>query len=135
MSTAEATKEAIAGANLIVAGSPLFAFQLPTDKIRETIRKKAATFPTPPDFSHPALRTWLETVPAGKGCSAAFETRMWWSPGGAVGAIQKALKKSGYAPLARPKRFRVAGMYGPVKAGEIARARKWGSQLARDLRA
>ena len=38
LSTAEATKDIVAGADLIVAGSPLFAFQLPTDKIRETIR-------------------------------------------------------------------------------------------------
>ena len=133
LSTAEATKEIVAGADLIVAGSPLFAFQLPTDKIRETIRGKAATFPKPPDLSHPPLRTWLETVPAGNGCAAAFETRIWWSPGGAAGSILKALKKAGYAS-AGSKRFKVAGMYGPLKAGEIERARKWGAQLARDLR-
>jgi hypothetical protein len=106
----------------------------PTDDIRETIRKKAATFPASPDLSHPPLRTWLETVPPGKGYSAAFETRMWFSPGGATGAIQQALKQAGYEPLARAKRFRVAGMYGPLKAGEIERARNWGAQLARDLR-
>lgn len=132
LSTAEATKEIVAGADLIVAGSPLFAFQLPTDKIRETIRGKAATFPTPPDLSHPPLRAWLETVPAGKGRAAAFETRIWWSPGGAAGSILKALKKAGYA-AAGSKRFRVAGMTGPLKAGEIERARKWGERLARDL--
>jgi hypothetical protein len=134
LSTAEATKEILAGADLIVAGSPLFAFQLPTDKIRETIRSKAASFPKPPDLSHPPLRSWLETVPAGKGRSAAFETRIWWSPGGATGAVLKALKRAGYEPLARGKRFRVAGMYGPLKAGEVERARKWGAQLARELR-
>ena len=133
MSTAEATPQALAGADLIVAGSPLFAFQLPTDKIRETIRSKAATFPTPPDLSHPPLRTWLETVPAGQGRAAAFETRIWWSPGGALGSILKALKKAGYGS-AGSKRFRVAGMYGPLKAGELERAREWGQRLARDLR-
>ena len=135
LSTAEATKEIVAGAGLIVAGSPLFAFQLPTDKIRETIRSKAATFPKPPDLSHPTLRSWLETVPAGQGRAAAFETRIWWSLGGATGAILKALKKAGYAPLARGKRFKVTGMYGPLKAGEIERAHKWGARLARDLQA
>jgi flavorubredoxin len=134
LSTAEAAKEVVAGADLIVAGSPLFAFQLPTDKIRETIRSKAATFPKPPDLSHPPLRAWLETVPAGQGHSAAFETRIWWSPGGAAGSILKALKKAGYES-AGSKRFRVAGMYGPLKAGEIERARKWGARLARDLQA
>lgn len=134
LSTAEATPNAVAGTELIVAGSPLFAFQLPTHAIRETIRKKAATFPRPPDLSHPALRAWLDTLPAGQGRSAAFETRMWFSPGGATGAILKGLGKAGYSPMGRGKRFRVTGMYGPLKAGEIERARAWGERLARDLR-
>lgn len=134
LSTADATPEAMAGATLVVAGSPLFAFQLPTPAIRETIRKKAATFPAPPDLSHPPLRAWLETLPAGQGRAAAFETRMWFSPGGATGAILKGLGKAGYSPLARGKRFRVSGMYGPLKSGEIERARAWGAQLVRDLR-
>ena len=129
-STAEATREVLSGADLIVAGSPLFAFQLPTEKIRETIRSKAATFPTPPNLSHPSLRSWLETVPPGKGRCAAFETRIWWSPGGAIGTIQKALQAVGYEPLMRGKRFRVVGMHGPLKAGEMDRAREWGERLA-----
>ncbi len=129
-STAEATPEIIAGADLIVAGSPLFAFQLPTEQIRENIRRKSATFPSPPNLSHPSLRSWLETVPPGKGRSAAFETRIWWSPGGAVGTIQKSLQARGYEPLARGKRFRVAGMHGPLKTGELNRAREWGELLA-----
>ena len=130
LSTAEATPEAVAGSALIVAGSPLFAFRLPTEYIRSTIRAKAASFPTPPDFSHPPLRTWLEGLPAGHGRGAAFETRMWFSPGGATGTILKGLRKAGYAPAARGKRFRVTGMYGPLKAGELDRARAWGRKLA-----
>lgn len=130
LSTAEATPEVVDGADWIIAGSPLFAFRLPTDDIRETIRKKAATFPSPPDFSHPSLRQWLNALPPGKGRSAAFETRIWWSPGGATGAILKGLAKAGYAPVARGKRFRVAGMYGPLKKGELDRARAWGNKLA-----
>ena len=134
LSTAEASPAALAGADLIVAGSPLFAFQLPTDQIRETIRGKTATFPRPPDLSHPALRAWLAALPPGAGRAAAFETRIWWSPGGATGAILKALKNAGYEPLARGKRFRVAGLTGPLKAGELERAREWGAALARELR-
>ena len=134
MSTAEATPAAVAGADLIVAGAPLFAFRLPTDDIRETIRKKAASFAAPPDLSHPALRSWLDVLPAGRGRGAAFETRMWFSPGGATGSILRALKKAGYAPLARGKRFGVAGMTGPLKRGELERAKAWGARLARELR-
>lgn len=134
LSTAQATPDLLAGADLVVAGSPLFAFRLPTDEIRETIRKKAASFPQPPDFSHPSLRSWLAALPAGRGRGAAFETRMWFSPGGATGAILKALKRAGYAPLARGQRFGVAGMTGPLKRGELERARAWGARLARELR-
>ena len=134
LSTAEATPGLLAGADLIVAGAPLFAFRLPTDDIRETIRKKAASFASPPDLSHPSLRAWLETVPAGQGRSAAFETRMWFSPGGATGAILQGLQKAGYVPLARGKRFGVAGMTGPLKRGELERAKAWGARLVRELR-
>ena len=133
-STAEATPEAISGADLIVAGAPLFAFRLPTDDIRETIRKKSASFPAPPDLSHPSLRAWLETLRSGQGRAAAFETRIWWSPGGATGSILSGLKKAGYEPLARPKRFRVAGMYGPLKPRELERAREWGAKLRKEMR-
>ncbi len=134
LSTAEATPGALADADLLVAGSPLFAFQLPTDKIRETIRKKASSFAAPPDLSHPPLRAWLESLPGGQGRGAAFETRMWFSPGGATGAILKGLEKAGFPPLARGQRFRVTGMAGPLKPGELERARAWGARLVRDLR-
>lgn len=132
-STAEAGPEAVSGADLVVAGAPLFAFRLPTDDIRETIRKKSASFPSPPDLSHPPMRAWLDALPAGKGRAAAFETRMWFSPGGATGAILKGLKKAGYEPLAGSKRFRVAGMYGPLKPGELERARAWGAKLRQEM--
>ena len=131
LSTAEATPAVVAGADLIVAGAPLFAFRLPTDDVRETIRKKANSFAAPPDLSHPALRTWLDALAPGRGRGAAFETRMWFSPGGATGAILRELKKAGYVPLARGKRFGVAGMTGPLKRGELERARAWGESLAR----
>lgn len=131
LSTAEAAPGILSGADLLVAGSPLFAFRLPTDEIRETIRKKSASFATPPDLTHPPLRTWLASLPAGNGHAAAFETRIWWSPGGAAGAILKGLKKAGYTPLARGRRFRVTGMTGPLKPGEPERAREWGKQLAK----
>jgi len=132
LSTAEATPEALQGIDLIVGGSPLFAFRLPTDEMRENIRSKANTFPTPPDLSAPSMRDWLDSVPAGQGRCAGFETRIWWSPGSSARAIRKRLEKAGYTAIARPKGFRVTGMTGPLKAGEIERARKWGARLARN---
>ena len=38
------------------------------------------------------------------------------------------------ARLARGHRFGVAGMTGPLKRGELERARAWGARLARELR-
>ncbi len=130
LSTAEATPEALAGVELLVGGSPLFAFQLPTDAVRENIRKKADSFPTKPDLSAPSMRDWLESLPPGQGRCAAFETRIWWSPGSSARAIRKRLEKAGYTAMARPKGFRVTGMTGPLKKGELERARKWGTRLA-----
>ena len=51
--------------------------------------------------------------------------------GGATGAILRELKRAGYPPAARGQRFRVTGMFGPLKTGELERARAWGTQLAR----
>jgi len=129
LSTAEATPEALAGVDLIVGGSPLFAFRLPTDDMRENIRSKADTFPNPPDLSAPSMRDWLDSVPAGQGQCAGFETRIWLSPGSAARAILKGLKRAGYEPMAPVKRFRVTGMTGPLKKGELECARKWGERL------
>lgn len=86
--------------------------------------------PKPADLSHPSMRSWLAALPAGKGRSAAFETRIWWSPGSAAKTILTGLEAAGFAPLEREK-FLVTGRYGPLKDGEIERARAWGARLAR----
>jgi hypothetical protein len=73
LSTAEATPEALAGVDLIVAGAPLLGFSLPTEQMRASIANNPREKPpTPADLSAPAVRTWLETVPAGTGRSAGF---------------------------------------------------------------
>jgi hypothetical protein len=116
-----------------VAGAPLIAFRLPTEGVRAQIARDAARDPTPPDLSHPSLRSWLDTLPQGHGRSAAFETRLRWSPGGATGSIDKGLAHAGYRPLAKPAKFIVTGKYGPLRDGEVERARAWGTELARAL--
>ncbi len=54
LSTGEATMEAIEGAELLVAGSPVLAFGLPTEKVREGIRTSPGRAPAPPDLSNPS---------------------------------------------------------------------------------
>jgi hypothetical protein len=85
--TDEVPADELALAELIVAGSPVFAFSLPTEAMRANILRSEADAATPPDLSHPSLRSWLVTLPEGGASFAAFETRIWWSPRGATGTI------------------------------------------------
>jgi len=131
LTTSEAKGESLAGVDLIVAGSPIIGFRLPTEKMRSDLAAKPGKAPAPPDLSHPSLRSWLETLPAGKGVAAAFETGFKLSPGGAKKAILKGLEHAGYRSTSELKRFLVKGSYGPVHDGELDRARAWGAELAK----
>ena len=131
LTTAEASAEAISGVDLIVAGAPVLGFQLPTDGMRDSIASNPAGAPRPPDLSHPSMRSWLATLPDGLGACAAFETGLRWSPGGATSAIARSLEQAGYRPLVKGQRFVVKGKWGPLRDGELERARRWGAELAR----
>ncbi|MCX6025122.1 MAG: flavodoxin [Chloroflexi bacterium] len=133
LSTAEASGAVVADADLLVAGSPVLAFSLPTDKMRESVRTGPGKAPSPPDLSHPSMRSWLGALPKGHAVAAAFETRIWWSPGGATGAILAGLANAGYRTIAKAQRFIVSGTYGPLREGEVERARRWGAELAKTV--
>ena len=130
LNTDQAFGPALDGVDLIVAGAPVIAFGLAGDHGIDGVRKAANTSPTPPDLSHPSLRRWLESLPRGDGAGAAFETRIRWSPGGATSAIERGLEKAGYRPVAAGQRFVVGGQFGPLRTGELERAREWGAELA-----
>lgn len=131
LSTAEATAETLAGVDLIVAGSPIIAFRPPSAEMRESFRSGVPGAPRPPDLSHPPMVSWLEALPAGRGRGAAYETKVRGPFGNATRAISKGLEEKGYRPLAKPQGFIVKGKYGPLRDGEIERARAWGAELAR----
>jgi hypothetical protein len=130
LTTDAATPDVLAGADLVVAGAPVMGFRLGDERIRAMAAKGEADAPTPPDVDHPSLRSWLGDLPVGHGRSASFETRIWWTPGGATGAISKGLSAAGYAPIAKGEKFVVKGKYGPLRDGELERARRWGASLA-----
>jgi flavodoxin len=127
--------EVLADTDLVVAGAPVFGFSLPTEQIRDAIARDEADAPVPPDLSRPSLRSWLEALPRGTARSAAFETRIWWSPRGATGDIEQRLAQAGYRTVAKAKKFVVQGKYGPLREGELERARQWGEELARSVAA
>jgi flavodoxin len=126
LTTDEATPEVVAGADLLVIGAPVIAFGLASEKTRDGIKDAER----PPDTAHPSLKSWLESLTDGHGAAAAFETRLWWSPRGATGTIERSLKASGYGIRAKAERFVVEGKYGPLRDGELDRAREWGRELA-----
>lgn len=65
LTTDAARAEAIADADLIVAGAPVLGFSLPTDQMRDSVARSEAGAPSPPDLSHPSLRSWLDSRHAG----------------------------------------------------------------------
>src|SRR5204863_5258064 len=125
LTTDEAPSEAIADVDLVVAGAPVLGFSLGGEQIRSAIARDEAHAPMPPDLSHPSLRSWLERLPRGSGRSAAFETRIWWSPRGATSDIQDRFVRAGYRPIAKARKFVVTDKYGPLREGELERARQW----------
>jgi hypothetical protein len=133
LTTTEATAAVVAGADLIVAGTPVIAFSLPNEKMRESIRLKPGKGPTPPDLSHPSLQSWMAGLDKGKGRSAAFETRVKMSPGGATPKIIKGLEEAGYTAIGEARRFIVKGKFGPLLDGELEKARQWGAELAKAM--
>ncbi len=133
LSTAEATDAVMAGADLIVAGAPLLGFSLPTDSMLKGMATNTGKDPRPPDLSQPSMRAWLETLPKGVGRAGSFETRIWWSPGSAAKTILAKLEATGYRPAAKAQRFVVQGKYGPLRDGELERAKAWGAELAQAM--
>ncbi|HET7180800.1 MAG TPA: hypothetical protein VFI15_01050 [Candidatus Limnocylindrales bacterium] len=133
LNTDEATSSIVAEADLVVAGAPIMAFGLPSDGMLASAGKDPKA-PRPADVSHPSLRHWLETLPHGEAAAASFETKLRWSPGGATGAIDERLRRAGFRTIAKGQKFAVASSYGPLRDGELERARTWGSELAAALR-
>lgn len=128
--TDEATPEMLGGVDLLVVGAPLLGFTLPTEAMRKNLSQETAKGAPAPDLGHPLLRSWIAGLPVGlSGRSATFETRIWWSPGSAAKTLSTLLNAAGYPALTAPEKFIVSGKYGPLKEGELERARAWGATL------
>jgi hypothetical protein len=139
LSTAQATPDVLAGADLVVAGAPVHALSLPSDQTRESARKmRLGPDKAPPDLSHPPLRAWLAGLAPAQGRFAAFETcvKAWYGRG-ARDKIEKSLARVGYQRLAPSRQFYVDGAPLIPKGdfflleGEVDRARQWGAELGR----
>ena len=131
VTTDAVSEELLAEADLLVAGAPVLGFSLGGERMLAEVARTEADAPTPPDLRHPPMRSWLERLPTMAGrVAAAFETRIWWSPRGATGDIEERLRRAGYRTIAKPGKFVVKDKYGPLREGELDRAREWGESLA-----
>jgi flavorubredoxin len=135
LTTDQARPESVADADLLVAGAPVLGFSLATDRMRENVARSEAGAPAPPDLAHPSMRSWLESLPQGHCSAAAFETRIWWSPRGATGDIERGLERAGHQLVAKGRKFVVTDKYGPLRSGELEKAREWGEELMKAVAA
>ena len=72
----------------------------------------------------PSVDAFLDRrAAAGNGRVAVFETRIWWSPGSAAKSILGKLEAAGHHTAAKPQRFVVKGKYGPLREGELEKAK------------
>jgi hypothetical protein len=122
--------ESLAGVDLAVVGGPTHAFGLSRVSTRQDARRRGASRG---DVER-GLREWLAELDAGPRTTstAAFDTKVSRPrlPGSAARRAHRRLRRLGLAALARPRTFRVSGTEGPLRDGELDRAREWGRELA-----
>ncbi|MCU7826442.1 flavodoxin family protein [Kitasatospora sp. DSM 101779] len=138
---AGATADVTRSADLLVVGGPThmhgMTSGLSRDLARGTRAQNAAresgalAAGAEPDDS-PGLRTWFHHLPDTENGThaAAFDTRVDFRlSGGAADGIARRLARHHYDVLAEPEGFIVEDAEGPLRAGELDRARTWGAGL------
>jgi flavorubredoxin len=126
-----------AGVNLVVVGGPTHAFGLTRASTRADALRRSTTA-APARATTVGLREWLDGLaPAADrlAVAATFDSRVRRPrvPGSAARGALRRLRRLGFAPADRPVSFWVDGVAGPLKAGELDRARAWGGRLGHCL--
>jgi hypothetical protein len=126
----EATAPQVDGADLLVVGAPTHMLGMS----RPWSRGKAhpQEIGTGGEIAD-GVREWLVALrAAGTGRrAAAFDTRLPSAlAGGAAHGVARALHKHGFELVADPEGFVVNEAEGPLRDGELDRARSWGAALA-----
>ena len=123
--------------DLLVVGGPTHAHGLATDRSRHLAVDSAheGAHVEPDATEEPGLRSWLGDLRATGRPAAAFDTRADGVPlltGSAARGIARRLRHHGFDVLATDS-FLVTGTEGPLKPGELERARAWGEKLAHSM--
>ena len=126
----EAPHEIPSDVELVVVGGPTHAFGMSRPRTRQSAAEQGADRQA---ASHDGIREWVAHVSAPAGSvSATFDTKVATPhlPGSAAKSAQRKLRRSGLEPLVHPETFYVTGTDGELVAGELDRAKVWGSGLA-----
>src|SRR5512132_4435975 len=135
----DASPELIKSTDLLVVGGPThirgmtsgFSRKMGISGEQKAEAKGESPHELEPDADGPGLREWFNGLPkVDEGRAAAFDTRLVSSmAGGAARGIARRLRKHGYQLVTDPEGFIVDDAYGPMRAGEVERAKQWGAQL------
>lgn len=116
--------------DLLVVGAPTHAFGLSRPQTRRDAVTRAGGAVI---SSGPGVREWLDAADRVRLPIAAFDThtKKPYLPGHAGRVVDRRLRGLGCTVLSSPESFLVNGYDGPLCAGELERAKEWGSFLAR----
>ena len=116
---------------LRVVGAPTQAFGMSRPRTREDALRTAGAEPGTPTIG---VREWLRELepPERPVHAATFDTRIHTPhvPGSAAVGAWRVLRRDGYQVSAEAESFWVLGIRGPLRDGELDRARSWGVSLA-----
>jgi hypothetical protein len=140
----EAAAEQVESTDLLIVGGPThirgmtsgFSRKMGISSEEKAEARGEPTHELEPDAEGPGLREWFDGLAKlGHGKkAAAFDTRLSYPlAGGAAKGIARRLHRHGYHLVSEPEGFVVDDAAGPLRAGEIERARQWGAQLAQQV--
>ncbi len=113
---------------LLLLGGPTHAFSMSRESTRQDAVREGAAAQT-----RTGIREWIqEAIPTADLDTVTFDTRVKVPglPGSAAKSAAKALQQRGFRKVERGPTFWVDGKSGPMKDGELAKARAWGEEMA-----
>jgi flavodoxin len=123
------------GMDLVVVGGPTHAFGMSRPSTRQDASRQGQTRPGTVTIG---MREWLDRSPTLTGvAAAAFDTKIDkpFVPGSAAHTAHRRLRRLGGRPVVPAESFRVTDTTGPLVAGELERARRWGETVAKAVQA
>ena len=132
---AEASRDLVSDADLLVAGAPTHMHGLSTRSTRRMAAQAAAKdgsgLRMDPGSGGPGMQDWLRDLGHRSGLAVAFDTRLNGVPaftGRASRRIARMLRQHGRRVIGAPESFLI-GSQNTLLDGEAERARRWGMTL------